>query len=112
MWRYFPLSSLNKRLSRRSVSRRRFRISAVSRADIPCLNRLFFRRLIFDPRADRLPRLPPVNASTTICPSAAKSKVVGRDLNSVAEFEAARLDTNDGLFRRHPPLRRWPSRLS
>jgi NAD(P)-dependent dehydrogenase (short-subunit alcohol dehydrogenase family) len=31
--------------------------------------------------------------------------VVGRDLNSVAEFKAARLDTNDGLFWRHPQLR-------
>lgn len=38
--------------------------------------------------------------------------VVGRDLNLVAEFEAARLDTNDGLFWRHPQMRRWPSRLS
>ena len=38
--------------------------------------------------------------------------VVGRDLDAVAEFEAAWLNASDGLIGRHPQFRRWPSRLS
>ena len=38
--------------------------------------------------------------------------VAGRDLDSVAEFQAARLNASDGLIGCHPQFRRWPSRLS
>ena len=54
----------------------------------------------------------PTRGACSTGPLKQSAIVVGRDLNLVAEFEAARLDTNDGLFWRHPQMRRWPSRLS
>ena len=54
----------------------------------------------------------PIVEACSIGPLKHSAVVVGRNLNSVAESESARLHANDGLFWGHPQLRRWPSRLS
>src|SRR5262249_34391611 len=62
-----------------------------------------------------------VSRRTTFCqtilvnstrPLKHRAVVIGRHVNSVAELEAARLNTCDCLFGGHPQLSRWPSRLS
>ena len=40
-----------------------------------------------------------------------RAVVIRRNVNPVAELEAARLNTCDRLFGGHPQLSRWPSRL-
>ena len=62
--------------------------------------------------ATRLDACCPTGVACSTGPLKHSAIVVGRDLNSVAEFEAAWLYTNDGLFWRHAQLRGWTARFS